>query len=105
MLNQPIIDLPSAIKIPPETSRAPYSLPPNVPINDGSDDDTKVVIIPVASPSLNRTPLKADHKPRKEISSNNMNPVMEKISNMLPGVFISPIKSNQLRPPVSINFP
>lgn len=105
--HQPIMDLPP-IKLSPETSGAPYSVSPHTGVIEVENDGTEVVIIPVAPSPLNRTPntLKTEHKMRKENSfaANSVNPVDGRLSNMLPGMFLSPVKSIQLKPPVILTL-
>ncbi|XP_054721706.1 uncharacterized protein LOC129231420 [Uloborus diversus] len=102
IFTQPILDLPPPMKIPPDTNKAPYALPPDVPMIHGTEDDTNVVIIPVAPSLPNRIPpmMKIESKPRKENSNsvNNIGPALGKASHMFS--LLTPIRNGPLRPPL-----
>lgn len=100
---QTVLEFPGESKIPLEASRVPYSLSPRVSGMDGNKDED-IVIVPVAPSSMNRVPsmVKMGHIVKDStFASHHIKPIVEEMSNMLPGVFSPPLKHNRIKPPVS----
>ncbi|CAL1276404.1 unnamed protein product [Larinioides sclopetarius] len=111
LLSPPIIDIPPQPRLPPSSSHTPYSLPSNDPLSSSDEENTNVVIIPVApdDPIQNNFPnkfppvMKPDLKVRNEAPFvlGNVAPPVPKMNHVLPAVFpiLTPIRSSHLRPP------
>ncbi|XP_035206783.1 uncharacterized protein LOC118181700 isoform X2 [Stegodyphus dumicola] len=110
LFNHPLKDIPPPIELSPVSNEVPYALPPNFHLNTDTEDEKKLIIVPVTSSMSNSVlhrmplPMKTEVKSRNEEPTilNNIVPSGGKSRNTLSAVFpmLSAIKSNHLKPPL-----